>query len=501
MHGIDEANALVLQHVRSLHVRDDLANLLQQELERASRDSPRSKLQGSSLVQLVGTLPDAEAIGSVPIHSRSTTASGGGKRKAPERDEPAAPEDEASGRSPLLFCCRRPVCASGSSCFGAATPSDLAEALSTEKTEDSEDWAEDDCSGDGGAAAPPTDSVGLIKMPPLKGLGRTVDFLADGGSVGSPGDACSPQREAGEGSPGLAAKGAARFARPVHREPFTETTNMGVPVSGDPGLSVSMVSSPGSPSSWSGPRAGEQVPGLHAAFPLTMADRLSSSVSTASCIRPPVSVPVMLHVYDLGESGSSRTLNSVLSLFRVGVFHCGVEVYGREWSFRKCVEGSGVFSCRPRLCQGQSYAESVLMGQTVLPKCDVLRLIHLLGKKWLGPDYNTLTRNCCHFCKEFCRLLNVGDVPEYITAAASAGQYLEDTTMSVRAIIMRRLRERTCCGDMLPPATDLEEDLPETVPTLALPSNTASPSQAVPARLQESLMEEYSRMSRTYTVV
>jgi len=341
-------------------------------------------------------------------------------------------------------------------------------------------------------------------MPQDGGTGGTCDDAAGGGN-GAAGGAPAALPSGTRSGPSSPERGGDLLDdavkgtdKPAHRDPFRETTNRssgmlsGLDLQLMPGEPVYASHSAPPGGSWAGHFPRDQAPRSFSAIAAPPAPWIGRSLSALSS-RPEVSVPVTLHVYDLGASNSSRALNTVLGIFGAGIFHCGLEVYGREWSFRKCIGGTGVFSCRPRCCQGQSFAESILMGQTVLPKCDVLRLITSLSKKWLGADYNILTRNCCHFCKEFCRLLNAGEVPDRIMAAAATGEYLEVTGMSYRAIMIRRFREKMCCASFFP---DNEvEDVPEAMPVLALPSNTTSPSQAIPTRLQESLLEEYRRMS------
>merc|ERR1719223_1442038 len=48
---------------------------------------------------------------------------------------------------------------------------------------------------------------------------------------------------------------------------------------------------------------------------------------------PETSPPVMLNLYNLGGLPGSCTLNKLLSPLDMGVFHCGVEVCGVEWSY------------------------------------------------------------------------------------------------------------------------------------------------------------------------
>merc|ERR1712217_191353 len=74
-----------------------------------------------------------------------------------------------------------------------------------------------------------------------------------------------------------------------------------------------------------------------------------------------VASPVTLHVYDLGKTAGIQFTNGVLrALGSGGVFHCGVEVHGREWSY----EDTGVFCVEPRRCEVHSYHEAVYMGDT-----------------------------------------------------------------------------------------------------------------------------------------
>eukprot|EP00443_Scrippsiella_acuminata_P103902 CAMPEP_0115645332 /NCGR_PEP_ID=MMETSP0272-20121206/38347_1 /TAXON_ID=71861 /ORGANISM="Scrippsiella trochoidea, Strain CCMP3099" /LENGTH=270 /DNA_ID=CAMNT_0003082799 /DNA_START=125 /DNA_END=937 /DNA_ORIENTATION=+ len=137
---------------------------------------------------------------------------------------------------------------------------------------------------------------------------------------------------------------------------------------------------------------------------------------------------VLLHVYDLGTSGEGHMLNSVLRVFGTGAFHCGVEVYGKEWSYRgRACAGTGVFATRPRNCECHTYSQSVSMGESPLSAAEVSRLIGILQREWPGTRYDTLRNNCCHFSDKFCRCLGVGSIPSWITNLASAGVALVET--------------------------------------------------------------------------
>jgi len=168
----------------------------------------------------------------------------------------------------------------------------------------------------------------------------------------------------------------------------------------------------------------------------TMASNYSSvcssrSISTSSCspglAGENTSGNITLNIYDLGRSKSSQAINKVLGHVGMGVFHCGVEVYGKEWSFRKCDEGGGVFACRPRCCPGHHFSESIPMGCARISRAGVMRLISSLNERWPGSKYSTLRRNCCHFSREFCDLLRAdAEFPPRILATATAAAQIEE---------------------------------------------------------------------------
>mmetsp|Transcript_36369 Transcript_36369/g.93774 ORF Transcript_36369/g.93774 Transcript_36369/m.93774 type:complete len:233 (-) Transcript_36369:215-913(-) len=139
-------------------------------------------------------------------------------------------------------------------------------------------------------------------------------------------------------------------------------------------------------------------------------------------------VPVLVHIYDLGTSGEGQALNTVLRLLGTGAFHCGVEVYGKEWSFRgRRTAGTGVFCTRPRNCEGHTYSETVTMGETMMSEADIKKLLAILEREWPGSSYQTLRQNCCHFSTKFCKLLGVGELPSWVTNLAASGAALVDT--------------------------------------------------------------------------
>mmetsp|Transcript_4563 Transcript_4563/g.12841 ORF Transcript_4563/g.12841 Transcript_4563/m.12841 type:complete len:189 (-) Transcript_4563:142-708(-) len=140
------------------------------------------------------------------------------------------------------------------------------------------------------------------------------------------------------------------------------------------------------------------------------------------------SAPVTLNVYNLGKSSQLTALNNALQSLGTGIFHCGVEVYDREWSYDGFREGTGVFCCRARRCQHHTYSESVAMGQTKMSQTHAWKLIRLLENQWEGSSYDLLRRNCTHFCDTFCQYLGVGPIPSRVTNLAKVGRAVADAT-------------------------------------------------------------------------
>jgi len=162
-------------------------------------------------------------------------------------------------------------------------------------------------------------------------------------------------------------------------------------------------------------------------------------------------VQVMLHVYDIGTGGGGRAINQLLRPLGTGIFHCGVEVYGQEWSYSDTTtgDGDGVFCSKPRMCNGHSYSESVSMGRTTTPESEVLQLVGMLKKDWRVSAYDLLAHNCCHFSNEFCQRLGVGSIPAWVVNLAGAGACVAaagDTTCC-RTVASQVVASTPCCMD------------------------------------------------------
>lgn len=96
-----------------------------------------------------------------------------------------------------------------------------------------------------------------------------------------------------------------------------------------------------------------------------------------------------------------------------------LQVYGdEEWSFGFCEQGTGVFSCPSQKNPMYTYRESIVLGITDFSIFKINQILRELSKEWPGSSYDLLSKNCNHFCDEFCESLGVpklpGKIPKYI---------------------------------------------------------------------------------------
>lgn len=155
---------------------------------------------------------------------------------------------------------------------------------------------------------------------------------------------------------------------------------------------------------------------------------------------------VTLHVYDVTNSGSEKTNNTILQINKIfkdgiglgGIFHSAVQIYGEEeWSFGFCEEGTGVFSCPSGKNPMYTYRESIILGNTNCSPSKVNQILRELCREWPGNSYDLLSKNCNHFCDELCERLGVQKLPAWVNRFANAG----DTAMEVAGNTALRFRQ------------------------------------------------------------
>ncbi|CAA7033593.1 unnamed protein product [Microthlaspi erraticum] len=155
---------------------------------------------------------------------------------------------------------------------------------------------------------------------------------------------------------------------------------------------------------------------------------------------------VVLHIYDVTNSGSEKTNNTILQINRFfkdgiglgGIFHSAIQVYGDdEWSYGYCEQGTGVFSCPSSKNPMYTYREKIVLGKTDCTIFMVNQILRELSREWPGHTYDLLSKNCNHFCDLLCERLGVAKLPGWVNRFAHAG----DTALEVAGTTAMRIKQ------------------------------------------------------------
>lgn len=123
---------------------------------------------------------------------------------------------------------------------------------------------------------------------------------------------------------------------------------------------------------------------------------------------------VFLNVYDVQTPDDPTIiprLNNVLVHMGIGIFHTGVEIWGREFAFGGHPDAdSGIFEVDPRKCPSVRYRTSICLGVTRVTEAQVDQIVDQLGStEYIGNRYSLISRNCNSFSFAFTGLLGVQD--------------------------------------------------------------------------------------------
>lgn len=125
---------------------------------------------------------------------------------------------------------------------------------------------------------------------------------------------------------------------------------------------------------------------------------------------------VFLNVYNIAPPGLLHSLG-------LGLFHSGVEVFGKEWSYGGTSEAiSGIFWLPPRTAT-PDFKETVKLGEIPCSRMELVAVLDEMKPQWMGPDYNLLHKNCNHFSEAFAERLGL-EVPDWVNRAARLGDLL-----------------------------------------------------------------------------
>eukprot|EP00759_Apiculatamorpha_spiralis_P028730 PhF_6_TR31218/c1_g1_i1/m.45768 len=123
------------------------------------------------------------------------------------------------------------------------------------------------------------------------------------------------------------------------------------------------------------------------------------------CVRPSTATSnlsrkeVIVNIYDVSIS------NAIVGWMGLGVYHTGIEVYGKEYGFGRDTSGTGVFAINPKSYEMHQYRESVSLGRTTFTESEVECLMDALAHEWQCNLYHLTKRNCNDFSEQVAKIL------------------------------------------------------------------------------------------------
>jgi hypothetical protein len=125
---------------------------------------------------------------------------------------------------------------------------------------------------------------------------------------------------------------------------------------------------------------------------------------------------VSINIYELHPKA-----NRFLSKIGIGLYHSGVVIDNREWTFGPFINNqtneNGIYSIPPGLFN-EFHKTTIIIGQIDINEFDLTCIMNKFRQQFLSSEYELIINNCNDFTKVFCREICNYDVPNWINRAA-----------------------------------------------------------------------------------
>ncbi len=124
---------------------------------------------------------------------------------------------------------------------------------------------------------------------------------------------------------------------------------------------------------------------------------------------------VSINIYELHPKA-----NRFLDKIGIGLYHSGVVIGDREWTFGLLTNENGIYSIPPGLFN-EFHKTTLIVGQIDINDFDLACIMNKFSQQFLSSEYEIILNNCNDFTKVFCKEICNYDVPNWINRAAKIG--------------------------------------------------------------------------------
>jgi len=203
--------------------------------------------------------------------------------------------------------------------------------------------------------------------------------------------------------------------------------------------------------------------------------------------------PVILNIYDMFWT------NDYTANVGLGVYHSGLEVYGREYAYGgHPFPFSGIFDISPReaaeLGDQFRFKQSLHIGNTDFTEQDLDKILEELGKEYRGDRYHLMSKNCNHFTSALSQILTGRPTPNWVNRLAYISTCVPFLQRCLPQQWLTPHALESTLGDRSAASGEIQPDEPTMSSTVSMSSEQQAADVTSPtlARLKQEFAKSFS---------